>query len=58
MSVGQPADQNVEQNDKGHAESGEEEPKLLSVRLLFGHDATPDSNGIEQKESTQTHGSI
>lgn len=58
MSVDEPADHGIEQDDKGHSQGRDEEPHLASIGLSLGHIVAEEANDIENNESTQAHGCI
>jgi hypothetical protein len=50
VDVHSSADTDVEQDDKGSSKGGDEEVQLGTVRLLLGHGATKNANGIEHDQ--------
>lgn len=58
MSINQPADQCVKQDDKYSPQGGQEEERLSSVRHPASSEIEATPNGIKSEKSCQTHGSI
>lgn len=50
-SVDEPADHDIQKNDKGCSEGRDEEPKLALRRLLLSHCITGNANDVQHGES-------
>lgn len=58
LDVDTSADTDVKQDDKGGSQGGDEEVQLGAVRLLLGHSAAEDTDGVKQDQSGETNGGI
>ena len=58
VSIDQPADHCVKQDDKHSPQGGQEEEHLSSVWHPTSSEVEGTPNGIKEKKSCQTHGSI
>lgn len=47
MTIAEPRDHDIQEKNKGNTKGREEEPKLLSLRLLLGEVGEDDADSVE-----------
>ena len=58
MSVDEPADEDVQNDDEGHAEGRDEEPRLGAAGVLPAHEVAEPADEVEAKQGSHAHGSV